>query len=67
MIHRLGRPARLALVSVLPACDSFLIRRPIGRYRATSKLERIRTPRSGFQANRISSRPNADIISGSPC
>jgi len=39
MIHRLGRPARLALVSVLPACDSFLIRRPIGRYRATSKIE----------------------------
>src|SRR6266481_9816071 len=43
MIHRLGRPARLALVSVLPACDSLLIRRPIGRYRATSKIERIRT------------------------
>jgi hypothetical protein len=43
MIHRLGRPARLALVSVLPACDSFLIRRPIGRYRATSKIEGIRT------------------------
>jgi hypothetical protein len=48
MIHRLGRPARLALVSVLPACDLVLIRRPIGRYRATSKIERIRTldPRS---------------------
>jgi len=43
MIHRLGRPARLALVSVLPACDSLLIRRPIGRYRTTSKIERIRT------------------------
>jgi len=43
MIHRLRRPARLALVSVLPACDSLLSRRPIGRYRATSKIERIRT------------------------
>jgi hypothetical protein len=29
MIHRLGRPARLVLVSVWTACDSLLIRRPI--------------------------------------
>lgn len=29
MIHRLGRPDRLVLVSVWTACDSFLIRRPI--------------------------------------
>jgi hypothetical protein len=29
MIHRLGRPARLVLVSAWTACDSLLIRRPI--------------------------------------
>src|SRR6266404_584426 len=68
MIHRLGRPARLALVSVLPACDSLLIRRPIGRYRATSKIERIRTldPWSEVglpsQPHQLTTRPNVDTF-----
>ncbi|WP_210352247.1 hypothetical protein, partial [Bradyrhizobium rifense] len=56
-IHRLGRPAQLMLVSVWTACDSLPIRRPI--WMLSSDIE------DGFQATRISSRPNVDIISGS--
>jgi hypothetical protein len=69
MIHRLGRPARLLLVSDWTACDSLLIRRPKGTLSSDIQIERteqIHSPRSAFQATRISSRPNVNTISGSP-
>ena len=55
----------------LPACDLVLIRRPIGRYRATSKIEGIRTLDPWSEVE-LPSQPHQltterGYISGSPC
>jgi hypothetical protein len=69
MIHRLGPPARLVLVSDWTACDSLLIRRPKGtlssdiqdRADQNKSLVRDRLPGHPHQLT-----PKLNTISGSP-
>jgi hypothetical protein len=67
MIQRLGRPARLVMVSIWTEFDSFLIRHPI--WTLSSDIQETGSEQIwsevGIQPNRINSRPNVDIISGS--
>jgi hypothetical protein len=57
MIHRLGRPALLVLVSVWTACGSLLIRRPIWTLSSDAGLRAYRLRRHCMKARKLPIEP----------